>query len=126
LYILEIGFVFSNGPIISYVRIRSLKSFIKHGLTRINTDFFTTKASAFAKATADRLRYDEQLDRITGLTEFLPAGADLAAAFSIPVSAKPAAIVRWAILMARIRICRPAKRDLLVIYPLPSYITPMR
>jgi hypothetical protein len=27
----------------------------------------------------------------------LPAGADLAAAFSIPVSAKPAASVRWAI-----------------------------
>jgi len=39
----------------------------------------------------------------------LPADADLAAAFSIPVSAKPAAGVRWAIGMARIRICRPAK-----------------
>jgi len=38
-----------------------------HGLTQIHTDFV------------------------------LPAGADLAAAFSIPVSAKPAASVRWAI-----------------------------
>jgi len=28
---------------------------------------------------------------------FLPAGADLTAAFSIPVSVKPAASVRWAI-----------------------------
>jgi len=36
---------------------------------------------------------------ITGFTEisFLPAGADLTAAFSIPVSVKPAASVRWAI-----------------------------
>jgi len=37
--------------------------------------------------------------RLRGFTRilFLPAGADLAAAFSIPVSAKPAADVRWAI-----------------------------
>ena len=44
-------------------------------------------------------RHKEELDMITGFTEisFLPADADLAAAFSIPVSVKPAAGVRWAI-----------------------------
>ena len=58
-------------------------------------------------------RNREKLDRITGLTEilYLPADADLAAAFSIPVSAKPAASVHWAIRMSRIRICRLTKQD---------------
>jgi len=72
----------------------------------------TTKASAFAsifakaspdkKATADRLRHEEYRRRFRGflgltLILFLPADADLAAAFSIPVSVKPLAGVRWAI-----------------------------
>ena len=48
------------------------KCFIDHRFNRllqISTDFLTAKASAFAKATADRLRHEEKSDRITGLTE---------------------------------------------------------
>jgi hypothetical protein len=60
----------------------------------------SAKASAFAKATADRLRHEEifnhGLRRITQIL-FLPADADLAAAFSIQVSVKPVACVPWAI-----------------------------
>jgi len=69
----------------------------------------TKKASAFAsifakassdkKATADRLRHEEYRRGFRRLSRilFLPADADLAAAFSIPVSVKPLAGVRWAI-----------------------------
>jgi len=58
-----------------------------------------TKTSAFAKATAERLRHEEYRRGLRGFTGilFLPADADLAAAFSIPVSVKPLASVRWAI-----------------------------
>ena len=61
----------------------------------------------------ERRERREPLDRITGFTEisFLPGGADLAAAFSIQASAKPAASVRRAIGDGRIRICRPAKKE---------------
>jgi hypothetical protein len=46
----------------------------------------------------------------------------LAAAFSIPISAKPAASIRWATEDARIRICRPAKRDYLLAINTPKFL----
>ena len=69
-----------------------LQTRFNHGFHGLR-GFIATKAQKARREIRRRFRRLTQIGRIL----FLPAGADLAAAFSIPVSVKPAAGVRWAI-----------------------------
>jgi len=68
-------------------------------INKKNSPRRTQSLSSHEKAQKARREIRRRFHRLRGFTQilFLPADADLAAAFSIPVSVKPAAGVRWAI-----------------------------